>query len=233
VKKQKLDSPPFRDATDSPPKAVSIQATNLQKSHEEFEQFLDVVSSDLSEKIEQQKLLKHSVNIKDKGYAGVQTFMLIKYKSRIERFRNVSRGYLADVLVNDSEGANSEQQQQRLTRHSELLGKMKRRIKQILDVSDRYAVQDIFDNINLVTELSEALQPSKPTSRMEKCKSVSTLDKVQRQPRPVSNQENWAGDWTDTASSSGQPDRRPRKMNTFRSLTDHLAVLTKTYTNRK
>ena len=47
-----------------------------------------------------------------------------------------------------------------VNKHIETIGKMKRRSKQILDVSDKYAVENILDNINLVTQLSESLQSS-------------------------------------------------------------------------
>ena len=57
---------------------INSDIQNLQKVHTEFEQFLNVVSEDLKEKVQKQKIMKET----DKNYyTGVQLFMLTKYKS--------------------------------------------------------------------------------------------------------------------------------------------------------
>ena len=41
-----------------------------------------------------------------------------------------------------------------------IVGKMKRRMKQMLDVTEKYAVEDIFDTINLLHQMSNKIKLS-------------------------------------------------------------------------
>lgn len=208
----------------------------LKIVHAEFESFLDVVSSDLKEKVEKQKLLKDS----DKNYyAGIQLFMLSKYGNRIERFRQVSKNNMNAItnLEIDKENADHNTISDYVNKHVETIGKMKRRSKQILDISDKYAVEDIFDNINLVNECSASLQPPETvrTRKMSKWQSVGLM--VSDTPdRDTFDPETRLPDYSDVSrQSSGGSNtvRRHSKKSTILSLTDHLAVLTKTYTGRR
>ena len=208
----------------------------LKIVHAEFESFLDVVSSDLKEKVEKQKLLKDS----DKNYyAGIQLFMLSKYGNRIERFRQVSKNNMNAItnLEIDKENADHNTISDYVSKHVETIGKMKRRSKQILDISDKYAVEDIFDNINLVNECSASLQPPETvrTRKMSKWQSVGLM--VSDTPdRDTFDTETRLPEYSDVSrqSSGGSGTvRRPSKKSTILSLTDHLAVLTKTYTGRR
>merc|ERR1712045_720364 len=126
---------------------------------------------------EKQKLIKES----DKNYyAGIQLFMLSKYGNRIERFRQVSRANLNAItnLEIDKENADHDTISDFVNKHVETIGKMKRRSKQILDISDKYAVENIIDNINLVTQLSESLEQPKAngSAKMNKWKSAGFLN---------------------------------------------------------
>ena len=86
-KRQKTSEDVLVEEKKSSPLNSEIQ--NLQKVHSEFEQFLDVVSDDLKEKVEKQKIMKET----DKNYyTGVQVFMLTKYKNRIERLMRSTMG---------------------------------------------------------------------------------------------------------------------------------------------
>jgi len=212
------------------------QIEELKAVHAEFESFLDVVSSDLKEKVEKQKLLKSS----DKNYyAGIQLFMLSKYGNRIERFRQVSRNNLNAItnLEIDKENADHDTISDYVNKHVETIGKMKRRSKQILDISDKYAVEDIFDNINLVNECSASLQPPQAvprTRKMSKWQSVGLM--VTDTPdRDTFDSESRLPEFPDVSrqSSGSSTVRRHSKKSTILSLTDHLAVLTKTYTGRR
>ena len=117
-----------------------------------------MVSSDLTDKTENQKRLR----VSDGGFAKVQMFMLAKYSNRIERFRQVSRANMNNIVMlgDNKENTDTKLVIDFVNKHIETIGKMKRRSKQILDVSDKYAVENILDNINLVTQLSESLQSS-------------------------------------------------------------------------
>merc|ERR1712045_649348 len=184
---------------------------------------------------EKQKLIKES----DKNYyAGIQLFMLSKYGNRIERFIQVSRANLNAItnLEIDKENADHDTISDFVNKHVETIGKMKRRSKQILDISDKYAVEDIFDNINLVNECSESLQPPSitRTRKMSKWQSVGLM--VSDTPdRDTFDPESRLPELSDVSrqSSGSSTVRRHSKKSTILSLTDHLAVLTKTYTGRR
>ena len=144
-------------------KEIKDEIQRLQSSQTEFESFLDMVSSDLSEKTAKQKQLKGS----DGGFAKVQMFMLTKYSNRIERFRQVSRANMDHIVIlaDNKENTNCKVVLGYVDKHVETIGKMKRRSKQILDISDKYAVENILDNINLVTQLSQSLEQPKANGK--------------------------------------------------------------------
>merc|ERR1739844_263201 len=210
-------------------KEISDEIQRLQSSQTEFESFLDMVSSDLSEKTAKQKQLKGS----DGGFAKVQMFMLTKYNNRIERFRQVSRANMDHIVIlaDNKENTNCKVVLGYVDKHVETIGKMKRRSKQILDISDKYAVEDIFDNINLVNECSASLQPPETvrTRKMSKWQSVGLM--VSDTPdRDTFDTETRLPEYSDVSrqSSGGSGTvRRHSKKSTILSLTDHLAVLTK------
>ena len=60
---------------------IKDEIQKLQSSQAEFESFLDMVSTDLTDKTVKQKQLKGP----DGGFAKVQTFMLTKYINRIAK----------------------------------------------------------------------------------------------------------------------------------------------------
>ena len=77
---------------------------------------------------------------------------------------------------------------------------MKRRMKDMIDVSDRYAVLDLFDNLSLLATASAELEREQGEGR----RSAVSLGEL--------------------------PSFAPAPHNkTFRSLSDHLCVLRKTY----
>ena len=253
-KRQRIETGAGDDNNTSPEAVVNKENNSrlnseiqrLTRTHGEFEKFLDMVSSDLSEKVEKQKLLKET----DKNYAGVQLFMLTKYRNRIDRFRQVSKNNLDNILDTARDKENTEQDTilEYVNKHIETVGKMKRRSKQILDISDKYAVEDIFDNINLVNECSASLVPASSIpsstghSKMSKWRSIGVLSAKKVEPvsavpgveEPVSIDDvSLRTSSTRTSRSSTSSTSRHSKLSTFLSLTDHLAVLTKTYTGRR
>jgi len=235
-KKQKLDDIPDENKADFQERPQCYRSSNqfddLKKIHDEFEKFLDAVSSDLASKTERLKTLKESCNTKlnDKSYAGVQLFMLGQYSQRINRFRDVSTTSLLNISKNIEKGNDT---RELIMKHIDILGKMKRRMKHIIDVSDKYAVENIFEGINLLREMSEAMEPSplpEKKVKMGKCKSMNSLHKIKHDSRASIVSE------SDLKENISRPPNilpKSRKVNTLRSLTDHIAVLTKTYTNRR
>ena len=134
-----------------------------------------------------------------------------------------------------------------------IVGKMKRRMKQMLDVTEKYAVEDIFDTINLLQQMSNKIKLSplegeeERVSRLSRRSQSLTVLGVDTVDSPSKSTKQQAGVKLVQASSSSSSRRSlsplterggggevgGRKMNTFKSLSDHLAVLTKTYTNRR
>jgi len=226
-------------------KEVRDEIQRLQSSQTEFEHFLDMVSLDLTDKTAKQKQLKGS----DGGFAKVQMFMLTKYSNRIERFRQVSRTNMDNIVIlaDNKENTDSKVVLGYVNKHVETIGKMKRRSKQILDISDKYAVENILDNINLVTQLSQSLEQPKAngSAKMNKWKSAGFLSSHRGSIIPaVEETEPDSGSQTRDLSptnigrssmswNSRESSGRHSKLSTFLSLKDHLAVLTKTYTGRR
>jgi len=231
VKKQRLDEfpvskpPDIQETQENKPNSDEFET--LQKKNDEFVKFLDVVSSDLALKAEKLKALKECANTKlnDKSYAGVQLFMLGQYSHRIARFREVSTASLQHISKKIEKDTDT---QELIRKHTDILGKMKRRMKHIIDVSDKYAVENIFEGINLLKEMSEEMEPAPPEKsvKMGKCKSMNSLHKLRSS---ISSEPDLKENIPD--GTNFQP--KTRKVNTLRSLTDHLTVLTKTYTNRR
>ena len=141
-------------------------------------------------------------------------------------------------------------------KHMAIVGKMKRRMKQMLDVTEKYAVEDIFDTINLLHQMSNKIKLSPLEGEEERASrltrrsqslTVLGVDSVDS-PSMSTRSRQQAGGVKLVQSSSSSSSRRSlspltergiggevggRKMNTFKSFSDHLAVLTKTYTNRR
>ena len=157
-------------------KEIKDEIQRLQYSQTEFESFLDMVSTDLTDKTQKQKQLK----VSDGGFAKVQTFMLTKYINRIDRFRQVSRANMDHIVIlaDNKENVDSKVILDHVNKHVETIGKMKRRSKQILDISDKYAVENILDNINLVTQLSESLE--QPKANGKDSESVTWTNRFER-----------------------------------------------------
>ena len=98
------------------------------------------------------------------------------------------------------------------------VSKMKRRMKDMIDVTDKYAVADIFDSINILNEASKDLD-SLDSSHSSARRSVVSLGGEE------STQNISTISTRSDVTSLGQQ----RKSKTLRSLSDHLAVLRRTY----
>merc|ERR1712107_41158 len=97
--------------------------------------------------------------------------------------------------------------------HMRILVKMKRRLKHMMDVSDKYFLTDLMDTIHLLGKATSELAPPVEqfsVSSASSCSSFLSLDLS-----------------TSTSPSSSAPSRP--KLRPFRSLVDQLVVLSKTY----
>ena len=108
---------------------------------------------------------------------------------------------------------------------------MKRRMKDMIDVTDKYAVVEIFDNINILNEASKDLDklrhPEEDTARRSVVSLMSVPDgDVEDGVRKADVSPSSSFPETPYKSSSSGHDTNVR---TLRSLSDHLCVLRKTY----
>merc|ERR1712107_799982 len=114
--------------------------------------------------------------------------------------------------------------------HMRILVKMKRRLKHMMDVSDKYFLTDLMDTIHLLGKATSELAPPVAqfsVSNASSCSSFLSLD--------LSTSTSYLSlsspsvSYTSSSSSSGPS--RP-KLRPFRSFVDQLVVLSKTYTEQ-
>ena len=170
------------------------------------------------------------------------------------RFQNVAN---ASLLSISSALENGKEVGGLVEKHMAIVGKMKRRMKQMLDVTEKYAVEDIFDTINLLHQMSNKIKlrpiegEEERVSRLTRRSQSLTVLGVDTVDSPSTRSKQQQGGvkllQSSSSSSSSRRSLSPltergstgsggevgRKMKTFKSFSDHLAVLTKTYTNRR
>eukprot|EP00092_Neocalanus_flemingeri_P003853 GFUD01004149.1.p1 GENE.GFUD01004149.1~~GFUD01004149.1.p1 ORF type:complete len:257 (+),score=93.13 GFUD01004149.1:112-882(+) len=208
-------------------------SSDLKNAHSDFEKFIQAVSADLLIKIDCLKFIKSKEDTtwNDASYARVQLFMLSQYRHRVNRFREVSRNSLENIC---NKTANDNQVTTLVAKHIDILARLKRRLKHILDVSEKYAVEDLFSKINLLKEMSDEMD--NPTQNHNEGK-----ESRRRYKSLISLQKMIIQDTTEAKTSIEREKSvekeiilaKKQKVKTWRSLTDHLTVLTKTYTNRR
>jgi len=211
---------------------------HLRKVNSDFEQFLDVVLEDLKVKSENLRKFKASEtsNMHDKSYATLQIFMLQKYSNRIQNFKTVSVQSIERICEAHREPESSQVVAILVEKYSKVLGKMKRRMKHMIDVSEKYAVVEIFDTINILNEVSKDLDS---TANCDQRRSIISLGDLHNTSLdcPFSSLDNPTRKSSESSMSSGsssgtQTDEKIRgRTKTLRSLSDHLCVLRKTYLN--
>merc|ERR1712130_576219 len=106
--------------------------------------------------------------------------------------------------------------------HMHILVKMKRRLKHMMDVSDKYFLTDLLDTLHLLGQATSELAPPMEGEgyNMDSLSSSSSFDNLSTSTSYLS-----------LSSSSTAPSRH-LKLRPFRSLLDQLVVLGKTYTER-
>jgi len=212
--------------------------TDLKTACDDFESFLQVVSEDLSVKIETLKKLKSTeqAGVANRTDANLKVFMLTQYSSRVSRFRGVSASSLLSMSRKLERG---EDVTTLVTKHLSVLEKMKRRMKHMLDVAEKYQVQDILQTIEFMRKLSDKLEEST---------SISLSPQRKRTRRISRSMTNLLSESMDDSSStltsdknSLMPELRTRagdlfhakRRNPLKTFTELVVVLTKSFTSRK
>merc|ERR1711978_794354 len=116
--------------------------------------------------------------------------------------------------------------------HMRILVKMKRRLKHMMDVSDKYFLTDLMDTIHLLGKATSELAPPVEPFSVSSASSFLSLD--------LSTSTSYLSlsspsvSYTSSSSSSSASSSAPSrpKLRPFRSLVDQLVVLSKTYTEQ-
>jgi len=115
----------------------------LRKMSSSFDEFGTSVYQDVAEKIKGLQDFKdlETSNRSDRNYANVQIFMLRKYLRRISNFQDKLHLSLGTIQESLDEGS-AATTEAKVDQHFLLVGKLKTRLKHILDVSEKYAAID-------------------------------------------------------------------------------------------
>jgi len=234
----------------------------LKRVHDEFEEFLNVVVDDLSEKVSKLRLYRSqetSNSVKERNFTSLQIYMLDKYRVRIEGFRRSSCASVDNIFCLQSRDEQSDISNL-VKKYNKAVSKMKRRMKDMIDVTDKYAVVEIIDNLNILNEASKDLVSMDTSDSDEKSRksiisvlsvpndvSCSNLgDSVDILPCPdnmtrkclsdqeskkrsYSVQETTRVDLPSSGKNCNYNNNTSHHSRTFRSLSDHLCILRKSF----
>lgn len=207
----------------------------LGEAQVDFEQFTVAVVEDLTIKLANLKRFKlsESATIHERSYATLQIFMLQKYSNRIASFKNVSTKSIENICRKFEENEPMEKLQDYVDQFKSCLAKMKTRMKHMIDVSDKYAVIEIFDTINIFNKVSNDLDCTETDeNQIENFVSLENISNSSPASLEASTTRKCSDFSMTSISSFGwSPEDRNLTGNvkTFRSLSDHVCVLGKTY----
>ena len=122
---------------------VLQQLGTFSHTHTEFLKFLEVVKEDIKDKSEQWDMVKKSETGLGKDiqkYAAIQMFMLRKFTRRMSKYERVLEVSVQRICLAHRNGDPVEEL---VARHHKVLLKLKRRLKHMLDVSDKYYIMDL------------------------------------------------------------------------------------------
>merc|ERR1712130_874170 len=172
-------------------------------------------------------------------YASIQSFMLHRYSKRIAKFRKASLESQRRIceVYSLSECERESWAEVLIERHMHILVKMKRRLKHMMDVSDKYFLTDLLDTLHLLGQATSELAPPMEGEgyNMDSLSSSSSFDTLSTSPSYLSLSSPTIPSISCTSSSSSSSSTAPSrhlKLRPFRSLLDQLVVLGKTYTER-
>jgi hypothetical protein len=141
--------------------------------------------------------------------------MHYQYVHRINRFRVVSRNSLNNLSVKVNE---DNEKIKLIDKHIDTLAKLKRRLKHILDVSDKYAVKDLFDQITLLNVISEdvgihAKSPTREGTSKRRYKFLISLRKSH-----LDDKIEFDGTGADVEKNAGKEIEKKKKVHNWRSI---------------
>ena len=113
-----------------------------------FDQFTAAVEEDINIKVNLLESMRLNIDLSSsqRSYLNVQIMMLKCYSNRVKSFQKVSDNSISKICNEYCKNKRDDGTIGYLVKkHIQGLVKMKRRIKQILDVSEKYAMIDLLD----------------------------------------------------------------------------------------
>ena len=199
---------------------------DLQKMNADFTEFGCVVKRDLEKKT---VILMNLRNDKrstrsDKSYARIQLFMLNQYNQRLTRFDflyqqsllKMSKRYLCGDDLSDI-----------FRVHRDIVTKMKRRMKMMMDVTEKYVDTEAMEAVNQMKNFCQDLD-SRYSNYSKFSSSLHSLDGLQEVNKDFAE---FTLSWRSKSMSDFMsPDfdlKEKRRRDTFRSVTDHFSTISK------
>ena len=198
----------------------------LQKINADFTEFSCVVKRDLDDKIVVLMNLKEDKwsTRSDKSYARIQLFMMNQYVKRLSRFDFLHQQSLLKMSKRYLRG---EDLTDMVTVHGNIVTKMLRRMKMMMDVTEKYVDSEAMDAVHQMKTFCQNLD-SRYLSASKFSSSLHSLDGL-----PEVNKDfaeftlSWRSKSLSDSLSPDLDEKGKRKRDTFRSVTDHFSIISK------
>ena len=220
---------------------INFYLTLLQSSQAMFDKFKAVVEKDLIVKIVdlETRRLNVYLDLNEKTLLNAQIMIMKCYLSRVKIFQKVSDKSILNICKEYSKYEKDDEKIGKIVRrHVEVLVKMKRRMKAILDITEKYAVIDSSDKSSKsFSAKSYNLDPStRVKNKTDYNQQATTITnyKYFEFDSPSFSRVPFASTSTPltglATNKKHQFDNIPNRPLKFMS--DHIAVLVKTFTNK-
>ena len=198
------------------------------EANQDFNNFSVMVKAHIGSKIEMMTELKCSCSASrgDRNYASIQLLMLHQYQQRLTKFELLCKASienLCDLIQTDEELIDA-----LMESHLTTLVKMKRRMKQMMDISEKYAVVEcLIDGVKEIQSLCEEMDPETESGGIKLSSSMLEVDKAASE-----EVAKWKLRSLSESVDSGATAASKNKKRTFKSVADHLIVITKSFTHK-
>ena len=198
----------------------------LEKINTDFTEFGCVVKRDLDDKtVILMKLREDKKSTRlDKNYARIQLFMLNQYNQRLTKFNFL---YQQSLLKMSKRYLCGEDLTDMVMIHGNIVVKMKRRLKMMIDVTEKYVDVEVIEAVNQMRNFCHDLD----SMNLSHSKLSSSLHSLDCLPEVNSDFADFALSWrSKSLSDFTSPDldqKGKRRRETFRSVTDHISTITK------
>jgi len=214
------------DLLTSEVEALLEEHPGLAAGHSQFHSLLGAIARDLEDKRADIKAARGSEGISpsERRLAKVQVFLLAKYLARVAAFRRRTAESLANIGLRRALGEDVER---RVAEHEAAVVKMRRRVKSLVDVTDKYSVPNIFTSLGVISELGQELRPQDRLSRS----SEGGWSEYSSDSRDSYSSSLASNATLGSTGSCSPPHQQPsrRRLVSFHCIADTVAVLTRTY----